>query len=390
MIYVDVTAACLLPLQSGIPRTTRGLFRWLSGNREGVVPVLWQPFFHGYTGLSPRARQLLDDPFAGSGPGETPPRDWTVPLLWASWKHAWSGPRRLRLRRDLRAGDTLLVTSLFPDNRLLYLDDLLSGPGRKVVIFHDAIPLADPHVPRLGKPFHRKLLALYAKFDRVVCVSRAAEAELRGLWERQGINPAPTVVIPWPVPFTGERPEFTPPGTGRRSILYVARLKRVKNHAVLLQACEQLWKEGLDFQLELIGCEDVPYESRGVLRAIGRLRALGHPVAWRGHVGEAELHAAYAASTFTVFPSLMEGFGLPIVESFWHGRGVVCGAKGATGEVSQGGGAVAADVSAPELLATALKSLLENLERCRTLALAAYERPVRTWEDYGKDLEAHL
>jgi len=390
MIVADVTAACLLPLQSGIPRTTRGVFRLLQARRPGVEPVMWQPFLHSFTRLPPPAQRLLEDPFASAG--ARAPQDWTVPLLAASFRHLAAGGWERR-PLDLPDGAVFLATSLFPDNRMAYLARRLRAPGRKwraVLIFHDAIPLADPHVPAPARPFHRALLRLVAAFDRVVCVSRASEAELHRLWERDGVQPAATVVAPWPVPFEGPRPAYRPPPQGRPVVLCVGRLKRVKNHRILLEACERLWREGLDFGLDLIGCGDVPYESADVFRALRVLEAAGRPVRWRGHVPEAELHQAYQEASLTAFPSLMEGFGLPLVESFWHGRPVVCGGSGAVGEVARGPGVVEADVADAASLAAALRSLLADPARRQELARAASARPLRTWDDYWPDLEACL
>jgi len=143
MIFLDVTAACLLPLQSGIPRTTRGLHRLLAQEMpDGMTPLFWQPFRGCYTRLSPRSGALLENPFvAGSIP-----RDSTIPLLRAAFSDLRFWPKAVPLPRDLRAGDTLLLTSLFPDNRLGYLHRLANSPGRKIAIFHDAIPLHDPNV----------------------------------------------------------------------------------------------------------------------------------------------------------------------------------------------------------------------------------------------------
>jgi glycosyltransferase involved in cell wall biosynthesis len=390
MIYVDVTSACLLPLQSGIPRTTRGIFQKLEESGESVVPILWQPFFHGYTRPSPRGLKLLRDPFSLSRAGEVPPKDWTVPLLWASLKEAFAGNRRLSLSSLLGEEDVFLVTSLFPDNRLIYLKKILQGRGRKLVLFHDALPLVDPNVPALAKPFHRCLLELLAGFDRVLCVSHFSEQELKRLWVLHGISAAPTAVLPWPVPFSGSRPAFQISRAEPKRLLYVARLKKIKNHQVLLQACRILWEKGYSFRLELIGCEDVPYESREILQSVRSLQEKGFAVVWRGHVREEELQEAYQACSFTVFPSLMEGFGLPIIESFWHGRPVVCGVEGAVEEVSRGPGIVPVGIMNAEELAGAMQSLLEKPELGEELSRAAYDRPVRTWADYGRELEAAL
>src|ERR1700742_4091980 len=142
MIYLDVTGACLLPLQSGIPRTTRGIFRLLAGEKpEETCPVFWQPFRGTYTELSKRARSLLLDPFPTLAASKRTPRDSTVPLLWASFSDLlgpW--PQALPLPQLMKPEDTLPIPSLFPDNRLEYLLQLMPCPGKKIAIFHDAIP----------------------------------------------------------------------------------------------------------------------------------------------------------------------------------------------------------------------------------------------------------
>lgn len=390
MIYVDVTSACLLPLQSGIPRTTRGIFRLLEQYAPSVKPILWQPFFHEYCELSPRAKRMLINPFTEKSGSDWTKRDWLLPLLWASAKEANSGSARLSLNRLTQKEDTLLVTSLFPDNRLLYLKKLLKTTGRKIVIFHDAIPLSDPNLPEIGKPFHRYLLTILAGFDLVICVSKAAELDLMRLWKDYSITPAPTRVIPWPVPFTITQPAFKKPDYEKKKVLYVSRLKKIKNHASLLKASEVLWKENIDFELELIGCEDVPSESRSVIETVETLRRKGFPVSWRGQVSEEELHAAYQTCSFTVFPSLMEGFGLPIVESLWHGRPVLCGSSGAMGEVALGPGTIRVDLEDPTSLLRVMRELLTNTARGQALAWEAHQRPVRTWEEYWRDLEPLL
>jgi glycosyltransferase involved in cell wall biosynthesis len=393
MIYVDVTGACLLPLQSGIPRTTRGVYRLLGDRFSGeITPVFWQPFRGGYTQLSSRARTLLQDPFAACFRTKRAPRDSTLPLLWASFSdlfRAW--PPTVPLPQRMRPDDTLLLTSLFPDNRLEYLERLASAPGLKIAIFHDAIPLRDPNVVAWEKKRHLKTLRLLSKLDAVIAVSQATADDLNALWlEHRIIARASVFVIPWPVPFTARRPDFTEPPWTKKRILYVSRLKQVKNHATLFSACLKLWGDGIDFELEIIGCEDEARESRAIVRALTQLQRAGKPVFWRGHVTEDELHQAYQRATFTVFPSLAEGFGLPIIESFWHGRPVVCSDRDPMGELARNGGCLTTDVQDVHSLAAAMQSLLENQAQCLALAKQAYARPLRTWSDYWRELQPVL
>jgi glycosyltransferase involved in cell wall biosynthesis len=391
MIYADVTAGCLLPLQTGIPRTTRNLHRLLQTHRgDEYQPVVWQPFRGAYTSLSTRAEKLLNDPFANRF-GRKAPRDSTLPLLRASFADLLRFPKTVPLPRLLREGDTLLLASIFPDNRLSYLQKLLHGPGRKTAIFHDAIPLRDPGLPSWERRRHLASLHLFAGFDLVIAVSEAARAELVALWNENGIaTRAATCVLPWPVPFIGERPSENALTHGPKSILYVSRLKRVKNHASLLRACEKLWGERIDFTLELIGCEDDRRESAPVLTAIAQMRARGLAVRWRAQVSEEELHAAYRASAFTVFPSTAEGFGLPILESLWHGRPVICSPLGAMGELAHDGGCFTVDAENFKLLASAMRELLQDEEKLALLSREARARNFRSWDDYWRDLEPCL
>jgi glycosyltransferase involved in cell wall biosynthesis len=393
MIYVDVTGACLLPLQSGIPRTTRGIYRLLDDHLPGeTIPIFWQPFRGGYTQLSSRARTLLQNPFATRFRSKRTPRDSTLPLLWASFSDLFSAwPPAVPLPQRMRPDDTFLLTSLFPDNRLEYLERMASAPGFKIAIFHDAIPLRDPNVAPWEKRRHLKTLHLYSKLDAVIAVSRAAADDLSALWLEHGITARASVfIIPWPVSFTIPRPDFSEPPWMKKRILYVSRLKQVKNHATLLSACLKLWGDGIDFELELIGCEDEARESRAIVRALTQLQRDGKPVSWRGHVTEDELHLAYQHATFSVFPSLAEGFGLPIIESFWHGRAVVCSDREPMGELARDGGCLTTNVQDVHSLAAAMRSLLQDQAKCLVLAKEAYARPLRTWSNYWQQLKPLL
>jgi len=386
MIYLDVTGGCTLPLQSGIPRTTRAIARLARFRLRDVMPIRWQPFRGAYTRLSPRATALLNN-HPINVPSRRPPRDTTGPLLMAALRDLIPPWQKAEpLHRTLGSADTLVLTSLFPDNRIGYLEKLASAPGRKVAIFHDAIPLRDPNVPPWERKHHIRALKLLAKMYLVIAVSGAARSDLLLLMAEHALTIPKITIVPWPVPFETPRPAFVAPPP-EKDVLYVSRLKQVKNHATLLAACEMLWREDLVFSLTLIGCEDEARESAPIRHEIRRLQRCGRAVEWRAQVSEDELHNAYRRASFTVFPSRREGFGLPIVESFWHGRGVICSGDEAMGEVSRGPGAIRVDVTRPEEIATAMRGLLTDDAACMALAQAAYARPQRTWDDYATELE---
>ena len=195
----------------------------------------------------------------------------------------------------------------------------------------------------------------------------------------------------WPVPLTyakrGRRWLRTSP---RRRLLYVARLEAHKNHLRLLDACETLWRQGLNFRLRLIGCLAYPDTAWKILGRVRALQRAGFAVQWQAHVPEDELHAAYRDCTATAFPSLSEGFGLPILESLWHGRPVVCGNNGALGEVAAGGGCEMVDTRETASITAGLRRLLSDEAHYRTLYTASQNRRFRTWSDYWAEVSDFL
>lgn len=106
--------------------------------------------------------------------------------------------------------------------------------------------------------------------------------------------------------------------TGVPPYLMVATFDPRKNHQYLLDAFEQLWHSRPDIKLCLVGrigsrCEDIVS------------RILQHPLLNQNlflftDLSDAELHHCYAQARGVVFPSIVEGFGLPIVESLWFGK----------------------------------------------------------------------
>jgi glycosyltransferase involved in cell wall biosynthesis len=86
-----------------------------------------------------------------------------------------------------------------------------------------------------------------------------------------------------------------------------------------------------------------------------------------------------------VFPSLHEGFGLPVAESLASGTPVITSNFGSMAENAAGGGAILIDPRDDCQLAQAIRDLLTNQAKRDRLADEAARVPVRTWEDYASD-----
>ncbi len=100
--------------------------------------------------------------------------------------------------------------------------------------------------------------------------------------------------------------------------LMVATFDPRKNHRYLLDAFDLLWNDRPDLKLCLVGrigsrCDDI-------VQRIQQHPRLGKSLFLFSDLTDAELHHCYAGSRGVIFPSVVEGFGLPIVESLWFGK----------------------------------------------------------------------
>jgi glycosyltransferase involved in cell wall biosynthesis len=222
----------------------------------------------------------------------------------------------------------------------------------------------------------------------VICVSREARDDLHHFWKKYDCGPTATCVEPWPGEFEGAVQQSD--GSARNDlILYVSSFHARKNHLALLRAAEKLWQQGLSFELYLIGRSVGPPLNK-IVRQIWKLQMRGRPLHWLRHVSDETLLREYRHCGFTVYPSLMEGFGLPIVESLGHGKPCICGGNGALGEVSRGGGCLIVDQTSEDAIAAGMKKLLTDQETYLRLCAEARARKFRSWPNYTEKLLEHL
>lgn len=402
MIYLDVTSSCKSPMNTGVQRAVRGLYRALSRTPGvAVTPVLWEPRLADYCRLSARERGFLEAPFAGRtgrrARGEPGRVANPVPGLSKLWRQVVHRRNRLGLAARLRAQDTVFIPEIFQDNRIAWLRELRGQSqtsAQCVAVFHDAIAWKRPDITPAARyaGFAEYMAALGESFDGVVAVSEEAAEDLRGFWNERVQTPLPALrVIGWPAEGSarkvdGEVKEAAT-GSSFRSpqVLCVGTFEPRKNHLALLAAAEEIWRAGVAFSLVLIGRTTAAFGHR-VEAEIARLRASNHAVEWRRHVSDTALLAAYQECAFTVFPSLVEGYGLPIVESLVHGKPVICGGNGALGELARGGGCLVVDQTDPHALAEGVRSLLTDAALRERLAAEARQRRFPTWQEYAADL----
>lgn len=228
------------------------------------------------------------------------------------------------------------VASLFESHLPL---DRLWPPGvrrsgmRFVATIYDVIPQLFPDVylsePE-GRQRYRTRLELARRADRLFAISQRTAHDLTTL-----LNVPPEQVV---VVGTGVSERFEPPRSreaaravlrGRfprideRFVLFTGGIEPRKNIDRLLQAYAVLPDRlQADFQLVIV-CRIRP-EERAALEERLRELGIGARVELTGFVSDDELTLLYQAATLFVFPSLYEGFGLPVAEALASGAPVVC------------------------------------------------------------------
>ena len=256
---------------------------------------------------------------------------------------------------------------------------------------YDCIPVlsADMMPPGETNRFVR-YLSVIKHTKRVACIGKTATTEFRGFisaLSAQGLTGPLVFEVPLPVGAARAATNLDGQAGTKRSrlplVLCVGTFEPRKNHLGLLYAAERLWREGLRFELLLIGGAGW---SEFVPLSVVRLQRDGRPVRSVVKASDAELHDAYGQARFTVFASLHEGFGLPVAESLEQETPVITSNYGSTEEIASSGGAVLVDPRDDEELVAAMRTLLTDDDLLRTLRDEIRLRPARTWEVYASEL----
>lgn len=260
-------------------------------------------------------------------------------------------------------------------------------------IFADAIPITHPHItwPHsvARHPHYMKTLAM---FDRVFAISVTSRGVLLGYWRWLGLERTPPVEALQLGADLRNRPRtdarLEEKGT-ESSLLCVGILEPRKNQLFLLDVCEALWREGLKFQLHVVGRVN-PHFGRPVVQRIRSLKKHYAGLNYHEAADDDLLAELYAKATATVFPTIAEGCGLPLLESLWYGVPCVYSDLPVLKENADGGGCVGASVSDREVWIAALKRILMDRDYQRRLASAAATRPLPTWKQTAQALKAGL
>ncbi len=256
------------------------------------------------------------------------------------------------------------------------------GAFKRVTTINDlsylVVPEAHFGLRALGM---RVLVPLAARRShRLVAISQATRDDLV---TRLGIAPEKIDIVPLglgqlataaPTPEAALRARLE---LGDRPVVLTLSAKRPhKNLAGLLDALALIPRERRP--VAVLPGYATPHEAE--LRAQATRLGLDDDARWLGWTSAEDLEGLFALSRAFVFPSLYEGFGLPVLEAMARGVPVATADRASLPEVA-GDAALLFDPTDPAAIAAAIETLLGDRERAAQLVAAGREQVKRfTWQ----------
>lgn len=262
---------------------------------------------------------------------------------------------------------------------------------------YDIIPVTHPEFcdDALVTDFSMSICELCAIADFILTISDATQDALKAFIVENGGREIPMMTVPLAHHLTREVddapvwPKQLRRVEGKRYVAYISTIEGRKNHLYVVNAWRRLMAEGVDVpELVFVGRHGWKIGAlKDVLTATDNLQGKLHIA---HNLSDAELNAVYAGADFTVFTSFVEGWGLPIGESLFHGRPCVASNTSSIPEV----GGEFVDYVDPFNLTNGVDVFRRMITdrgyvRSRANAIRDHFKP-RTWGDVGSDFLAKV
>ncbi len=429
-IYLDFTLSSgLRGPATGVIRTERRLTRYLLGRHaEGVRFIVWH---HTNFRLVPENKVLAwsADPEDAPIPALTPSDEAQVKMAipgnfsrterqlgerlgllvkrvdQATTVHLWrAGVRIWKLFFppplppshldelpicQIQPGDIYVNCAMILEKKRRVAVEKLRARGVKVVIFaYDLIAVLHPeyYEPRLGgilsDCFHRMIRLA----DFIPCISRCTERDFQAFARRKGCSISTGVVelgcdgVATAAPEHGSHPVLTRLEEFN-FVAMVGTFEIRKNHRLIIKLWEKLSAELGEKLPPLVIAGMRGWRVDGVIDEMRKLPIYGSKIFWLESLSDRQVAWLFKHCAFSVYPSLYEGWGLPVAECLSFSRPVLCSNTSSLPEVAKGL-ATLIDPRDPAAWERAVRSAIAEYVG-RPVSI---NYPRQTWEHAGRDI----
>lgn len=388
-VFIAATETARDPARSGIQSVTRGAIRGMA-SQANITLVAWNRR-RGYP--HPLKPQWISHvaPSANKEAKFLPPDSLCKPEYWLTWIQSWGLNHRAPIHRHPihqaeLAGSWLLLPELMDGSDARLMTAYAHAQGMKIVaIFHDAIPLLRPELTLRTPAAHQDYIDALGEMDLVLPVSNFSGEMFRRFLNNGSQANIRTVSLPAEI-HGADRGLPPPVSAGTIKILCVSTLEPRKNHRTLIEAFNMACATLPEAAMELHLAGDIFRGSPEIADFVTAAEQRNPGIIWHKRVQPKQLRELYRECNFTVYPSFIEGFGMPVMESLWCGRPCLCANTGVMAENAAGGGCLTVNVLNPPELSEALVRLATQPELRDKLTGEAAERPLRTWRNYTAEL----
>ena len=371
-LFVDISELVSRDAKTGIQRVVRSILSQLLNNPPigyKVQPVYATKDSFGYL----EARQFSH--YFTSGSQDSAIKDQTI---------------------DYHSGDFFLgldFQSLIVPNQALFISQMAAHGVKVWFVIYDLLPVTLPtyFLPGMAEG-QVKWLHVISHYEGVVCISKAVADDYVAWFKKN--KPCPHMPqVKWfhigsdiaaSIPTQGlpeDAPQVLAAMRARPTFLMVSTIEPRKGYAQAFAAFEQLWQNGDEINLVIVGKQG--WQMDKLAKKMSAHRERSKRFFWLQGISDEYLEKVYDVATAVIMASEGEGFGLAVVEGARHGKPLILRDIPVFREIA-GEHAVYFDGTEPETLAATVREWL----RMNSLGKVPSSESMGTltWEESAKML----
>lgn len=271
--------------------------------------------------------------------------------------------------------------------------------AKSILTCFDTVPVQFPEFlvrDEIGQEFRQHLVEMAHSADKVWAISQATGKDLARFWQDAWIERSLPEIIT--VPLASYTDTTRLPTLDSRDhaimrdvfskgdyVLYVSSVEPRKNHKLMFDIWRDLWNERGANCPQFVFVGAVGWGCSDTIQRVSRMAAYtGGKVNGLHRVSDNLLQHLYHNSSFTVFPSLYEGWGLAATEAMQHGKVCVVANNSSLGEATQGLMPALHPLDFPGWKAE-IERLLDDVTYRRSLEeVISKQYQSLTWNDIGE------